>query len=926
MRIRSVTAHAFGPLRSETLTFADGMTVIIGDNESAKSSWHAAIFAALCGRRRARGRRREDDQRFAELHQPWDADDWLVTADVELDDGRHIELRQDLAGGVDCHAWDLQLNRDVSEEVMNEGTPDASRWLGLDRNSFTATACVEQAQLLRVLGAADGLQEHLQRAAATAGQEETAAAALERLEAFQREHVGLDRASATRPLRRALDEVGATERRLAAAKDDHHEYLERLAEVDELRQQAEGAADRVRHYEAAAATDRARRLADRRRIAVALHERYGETAPATVAGEEELALRVTSALTEWEARPQEAVPPPRSSAEVQQELDALPSIPEGDLEVNPEVEETLAVARERQAALDGHLRERPEVPSSPTPVAASDNELLQHAQTLDSPVPEVDGRLALAESEARAAVSGAEAGGRRAVRLIVAAVVVALIGAGAIVGIDAVAGAPLLVVAAILAAVALWMRHPERLRTARRALADAQVALATEQRRVQDLKERWEKALARCEELGVVPDPVVLRGIPAERARAAGHAAQVERWQASRQERERELEHALRALAKALSARREHVAAVDFDSLVTAVNGYREACRERAAVAVMAARRAVLTTELEACRQAEGHAERARQARERAAAAVLAAARACKLDGESADACAAALQQWARDRGDVLGRLAGAQQEWAELKALLGGGTIAELQEEANEAEGVAERLRSGLSPIELDGIEGAQADAELPRLREEAATRAERAAASEGELRSFAEKIPSVSEAEEAHAAAVEELQQVRELQETLELTRRFLVSAQTRVHRDIAPVLADTVRRWLPSVTAGRYQDVTVDPTTLKVSVCGPTRRWRDAARLSYGTAEQIYLLLRVALADHLTKGNDTCPLLLDDVTVHADSARTVDVLRLLLEIANHRQVVLFSQEQQVADWAREHLVGERDAMHILTPVASV
>ena len=48
MRIREVTAHAFGPLAGETLEFAEGMTVISGDNESAKSTWHAAIYAALC--------------------------------------------------------------------------------------------------------------------------------------------------------------------------------------------------------------------------------------------------------------------------------------------------------------------------------------------------------------------------------------------------------------------------------------------------------------------------------------------------------------------------------------------------------------------------------------------------------------------------------------------------------------------------------------------------------------------------------------------------------------------------------------------------------------------------------------------------------------------------------------------------------------
>ena len=90
-------------------------------------------------------------------------------------------------------------------------------------------------------------------------------------------------------------------------------------------------------------------------------------------------------------------------------------------------------------------------------------------------------------------------------------------------------------------------------------------------------------------------------------------------------------------------------------------------------------------------------------------------------------------------------------------------------------------------------------------------------------------------------------------------------------------------------------------------------PTRRWRKADLLSYGTAEQVYLLLRVALADHLTRHHDTCPLVLDDVTVHADPARTHDILDLLLTTASQRQVILFTQEEQVAAWARELLTPQ-------------
>ena len=79
MWIQRVTAHAFGPLRGATLELAPGLTVIYGPNESAKSTWHAAIYAALCGRRRGARRDGAATSEFADRHRPWDHDEWLVT-------------------------------------------------------------------------------------------------------------------------------------------------------------------------------------------------------------------------------------------------------------------------------------------------------------------------------------------------------------------------------------------------------------------------------------------------------------------------------------------------------------------------------------------------------------------------------------------------------------------------------------------------------------------------------------------------------------------------------------------------------------------------------------------------------------------------------------------------------------------------------
>ncbi len=108
----------------------------------------------------------------------------------------------------------------------------------------------------------------------------------------------------------------------------------------------------------------------------------------------------------------------------------------------------------------------------------------------------------------------------------------------------------------------------------------------------------------------------------------------------------------------------------------------------------------------------------------------------------------------------------------------------------------------------------------------------------------------------------------------------------------------------------------EVGVDPETLHVQVRDATGRWRNADFLSHGTAEQIYLLLRVAMAEILTTEDTRCPLLVDDATVQSDPRRTLAILDVLHEVSREHQVVLFSQEDDVANWAQSSL-GPRDRL---------
>ena len=426
MRIRSVTAHAFGPLREETLEFAERMTVVVGNNESGKSSWHAAMFAALCGRRRRQGRSREDE-RFADLHKPWDRDDWRVSAQISLDDERSIELRHDLAGKVNCQAKDLGIGQDVSSEVMHEGSPDGSRWLGLDRSIFVATACVEQAQLLRVCGEAGGLQQHLQRAAATAGTDATTAAALECLDAFQREQVGTDRANSTKPLRRAMQGCEDAEHKLEHTRRDHTDYLDRIRRVDEFRAAAAAADAQVRAHEAAAEAASARRRITQAARASELYSVYGDTPPVSAADDDSLARQVAGALAAWRSMPPQPLAPSRTSQQLREELSTLPAPPEGDLEEHPNVRRALERTQRGQAQLDLHERDRPpdHTPTAPN-VAATDDELLDLARALEAPP---DLTLAGAPAPTAGGTTPAKPPRRRmATVLMVAGVLVAIIG------------------------------------------------------------------------------------------------------------------------------------------------------------------------------------------------------------------------------------------------------------------------------------------------------------------------------------------------------------------------------------------------------------------------------------------------------------------------------------------------------------------
>ena len=750
MRFESVTAHAFGPFEDQTKEFGPGMNVVHGPNESGKSSWQAALYAGLCGVRRARGQPRRKDREFAERHRPWDGDRWEVSAVVALEDGRRVELRHDLDGRVDCTASDADLaGRDYSSEIITEGSPDGSRWLGLDRDSFLSTACVFQRDLLGVIEResnssrrprVDALQDQLQRAAATAGGDETAARALDVLTEFRSEHVGADRANARRPLRLSRQWVKSAQRDLDRAREAHREYLDRQQRVEELEEAFRQRQSRATLMEAAIAIAAADRVEHRLERARALEVAFPSGAPAPVTTDDELARQVATALHAWRTRPDATEPTGATIQELQIELEEL------------------------------------DLPAAP------------------------------------AVPSGTEAtrGGARGQTVTLALALVA-----------AAAGAGLL--AAGLA----------------------------------------------------VPGLVLL----------AGGAATIA-W----------------ALLRSRSARRTPSSGGEL-------------------VAERASRRGTVEALLEARRREESTHADSVERRADVEELVRGSAASAGVAGDTPAASVRGLRRWEAGRDGTMAENERARGAWNELQRLLDNRSLEDLADAATQRRTYAARLAAACDVPQLARMqENAPDESELREAQNEANDAHADSEHARGEIEQFSAVMPHVAGAEDELAAAQRECDRVEQLEQTLSTTAGFLEQAEERVHRDIAPVLRSTLREWLPRVTSGRYTEAHVDPETLTVEVSGPGGRRRRGDLLSHGTAEQVYLLLRIAMARHLSVEGEICPLILDDVVGACDTERKKQVLDTLRALSESTQVILFSQEQQVLDWARQHLQEPRDRVILL------
>ena len=87
-----------------------------------------------------------------------------------------------------------------------------------------------------------------------------------------------------------------------------------------------------------------------------------------------------------------------------------------------------------------------------------------------------------------------------------------------------------------------------------------------------------------------------------------------------------------------------------------------------------------------------------------------------------------------------------------------------------------------------------------------------------------------------------------------------------------------------------------------------------------MSEGTADQLYLALRLACVENFLTEKEPVPLIVDDILINFDDERSIATLKVLAELSKRTQVIFFTHHQHLVDLAERHLDGETLFVHRL------
>jgi len=220
---------------------------------------------------------------------------------------------------------------------------------------------------------------------------------------------------------------------------------------------------------------------------------------------------------------------------------------------------------------------------------------------------------------------------------------------------------------------------------------------------------------------------------------------------------------------------------------------------------------------------------------------------------------------------------------------------LAEAQKNAQWCRAHFESLRAMARPMprlarsELD-LNAEETDRQLRELRAEQGNLQNRLSQYAGRMEALGDR----AQLEQKREALTRRIEKLEQTYAALTLAQETLAEATMELQRRFAPRIAKGAARRMEVLTGGRYRKLQLGEDFSLLAGAAGEATLREALWRSDGTVDQLYLALRMSVAEALIPD---APLILDDALVRFDDTRLKAALTLLREEAENRQVILFT-----------------------------
>ena len=160
-----------------------------------------------------------------------------------------------------------------------------------------------------------------------------------------------------------------------------------------------------------------------------------------------------------------------------------------------------------------------------------------------------------------------------------------------------------------------------------------------------------------------------------------------------------------------------------------------------------------------------------------------------------------------------------------------------------------------------------------------------------------------------EADLAEKEELRRSLQAEyDAISLAAQVLETSNVSLQKRFSPALGEKSAEIFTKLTQGKYNKVLLNKELIPSAQEKGSLLPRETFQLSQGTADQLYLAVRLAICDLVLPQEKKAPLVLDDALITFDDGRMEAALTYLAQLARERQILLFTCQHREAAFLRK------------------